>query len=137
MGNDLGKEAVEKLVLAKLETIKNKIPEEYQEVVKSTLKSILQATEERAKDKMIAVFGDAVDGPMEIQQDYTQFTPRGHYTDSSLLRTYFMGMKWFMREKLYFNDMQQTKASLIMVNNIKNEELSDFNTLYDFIQKLI
>lgn len=137
MWNDLGQKDVEKLITKRLETIQNKIPEEYQEIVKSTINSILKATEDRAEDKIIKVFADNVDNPIDIKQDYTQFTPRWHYTDSSLLRTYFMWMKWFMREKLHFNDMQQTKASLIMVNNIKNNELSDFNKLYDFIGKLI
>lgn len=137
MWNDLAKEDVEKLIIARLDSINNKIPTEYQDAVKSTMTSILQATSNRAEDKMLAVFGTNVDSPMNIQQDYTQFTPRGHYTDSSLLRTYFLGMKWFMREKLYFNDIEQTKASLVMINNIKNDELSSFNELYDSIQNLI
>jgi hypothetical protein len=48
-----------------------------------------------------------------------------------------MGMKRFMREKLYFRDGEQTKASLVMINNIKDQELASFSQLYDFIQKLI
>ena len=48
-----------------------------------------------------------------------------------------MGMKRFMREKLYFNDSQQAITALLMVNNIKNSELEQFAQLYDFIQKLI
>ena len=48
-----------------------------------------------------------------------------------------MGMKWFMREKLYFRDAQQAKASLVMINNIQAKELVNFSQLYDFIQKLI
>jgi hypothetical protein len=48
-----------------------------------------------------------------------------------------MGMKRFMREKLYFRDIEQAKISLIMINNIKDDELSNFNKLYDFIGKLI
>jgi hypothetical protein len=37
-----------------------------------------------------------------IMQDYTQFAPRSHYTDNAELKTYFMAMKWLMREKFYF-----------------------------------
>jgi len=135
--NDLSQEDIDKLILAKLNNIQNKIPEEYKTAVQSTIKSILEATSNRAEDKMLVVLGTEVDSPMNIQQDYTQFTPRWHYTDSSLLRTYFIGMKWFMREKLYFNNIEQTKTSLVMVNNIKNDELANFNKLYNFIQKLI
>lgn len=42
-----------------------------------------------------------------------------------------------MREKLFFTDKKIATAGLIMVNNIKNEELKQFNTFYNFIQKLI
>jgi hypothetical protein len=48
-----------------------------------------------------------------------------------------MGMKRFMREKLYFNDSKQAVAALLMINNIKNTELESFSQLYDFIEKLI
>ena len=36
-----------------------------------------------------------------IDQDYTQFRPRSHYTNSSFLKTYFMATKWLMRERFY------------------------------------
>jgi hypothetical protein len=58
----------------------------------------------------------------EIQQDYTQFTPRSHYTDNAELKTYFMAMKWLMREKFYFGDDKLTDAALVMVNNISDED---------------
>jgi hypothetical protein len=48
-----------------------------------------------------------------------------------------MGMKRFMREKLYFRDSQQATTALIMINNIQNKELEKFSVLYDFIKKLI
>lgn len=137
MWNDLTKKDIDNLIMKRLASINNKIPEEYQNIVKLTLSDILEATKDRWEDRILEMFSNNGDDKIEIQQDYTQFTPRWHYTDSSLLSTYFMGMKWFMREKLHFNDMRQTEASLIMVNNIKNDELSKFNKLYDFIAKLI
>jgi hypothetical protein len=57
-----------------------------------------------------------------IMQDYTQFTPRSHYTDNAELKTYFMAMKWLMREKFYFGDDKLTDAALVMVNNISDED---------------
>jgi hypothetical protein len=48
-----------------------------------------------------------------------------------------MAMKRFMREKLYFKDSNISKAGLIMINNIKNQELTNFNSFYGFIKKLI
>ena len=42
-----------------------------------------------------------------------------------------------MREKLFFADKKVATAALIMVDNIKNDDLTEFNTFYIFIQKLI
>ena len=72
-----------------------------------------------------------------LKFDFTQFTPRAHYTTDSLLKTYFMGMKWLMREKLFFADTNVAAASLVMVNNIKSSDLTHFNDFYSFIQRLI
>jgi hypothetical protein len=72
-----------------------------------------------------------------LKFDYTQFKPRAHYTTDSLLKTYFMAMKWMMREKLFFADQTVAGASLVMVNNIKSNDLTQFTKFYNFIQKLI
>ena len=72
-----------------------------------------------------------------LKFDYTQFKPRAHYTTDSLLKTYFIAMKRLMREKLFFADKKVATAALIMVDNIKNDDLTEFSTFYNFIQKLI
>jgi len=72
-----------------------------------------------------------------LKFDYSQFKPRAHYTTDSLLKTYFIAMKWLMREKLFFADKKVATAGLIMVDNIKNDDLTEFTTFYNFIQKLI
>src|SRR5574344_1996142 len=134
---DLTNEEIKALSLQKLANIESKIPTFYQEAVKTTLQNIFAADQSREKDPLLITLAGTNSEAIDIQQDYTQFTPRSHYTKSSLLKTYFMGMKWFMREKLYFRDSEQTKASLVMINNIQNEELTSFSQLYDAIQKLI
>lgn len=53
------------------------------------------------------------------------------------MKTYFMAMKWLMREKLFFADKDVAGAALVMVNNIKSNDLTQFTTFYNFIQKLI
>ena len=72
-----------------------------------------------------------------LKFDYSQFKPRAHYTTDSFLKTYFMGMKRMMREKLYFADKNVAAAALIMINNITDNDLKNFTTFYTFIQKLI
>ena len=73
----------------------------------------------------------------EIKQDYTQFTPRSHYTDNAELKTYFMAMKWLMREKFYFWDKKLTKTAMIMTANITPEEQNQLSNLSEKIKKLI
>ena len=72
-----------------------------------------------------------------IMQDYTQFTPRSHYTDNAELKTYFMAMKWLMREKFYFWDDKLTNAALVMVSNISDEDTAKLWELSAKIKKLI
>ena len=72
-----------------------------------------------------------------INQDYTQFTPRSHYTDNAELKTYFMAMKWLMREKFYFGDDKLTNAALVMVSNISDEDIQKLAELSEKIKKLI
>ena len=72
-----------------------------------------------------------------IMQDYTQFAPRSHYTDNAELKTYFMAMKWLMREKFYFWDDKLTNAALVMVSNISDEDTAKLWELSAKIKKLI
>jgi len=134
---DLNDADINTLSMNTLARIQSQIPQTYQAAVTTTLQNIFEASQSRAPDSLLAVLGWTSSGVIDVQQDYTQFTPRSHYTNSSLLKTYFMGMKRFMREKLYFNDSQQATTALLMINNIKNWELEQFSQLYDFIQKLI
>jgi len=72
-----------------------------------------------------------------ISQDYTQFTPRSHYTDNAELKTYFMAMKWLIREKFYFGDDKLLNAALIMVSNISDEDTKKLSDLSEKIKKLV
>ena len=63
--------------------------------------------------------------------------PRSHYTDYAELKTYFMAMKWLMREKFYFGDDKLVNAALVMVNNISDEDTAKLWELSAKIKKLI
>ncbi|MDR0282487.1 MAG: DUF3160 domain-containing protein [Candidatus Peribacteria bacterium] len=111
----------------------------YQKLIPQIVEKILKANDERAADDFLAIFADDfLNQPdIQIQQDYTQFKPRAHYTDSSLLKTYFMAMKWLMREKFYFGSSKLTQAAFVMVNTIKDEDLQELNQLSEQIKNLI
>ena len=48
-----------------------------------------------------------------------------------------MGMKWLMREKLYFSKPDLAKAGLIMTNNITNKDLEKVALLQEFVKKIV
>lgn len=95
----------------------------YATEVEQSIQAILSGTDTENTDILLSGFVGPFDPTFDIKQDYTQFVPRSHYTESSLLKTYFMGMKWLMREKLYFSQADLAKASLIMNQNITDKEL--------------
>ena len=138
---DLSDEQVQKLIIARQKTIIAKLPAEYQQAMQDTLTDIFKADNSKGKNTLLETFSPTLIsnfGAMDtLKFDYTQFKPRAHYTTDSLLKTYFMSMKWLMREKLFFADKNVATAALIMVNNIQDTDLTQFTTFYNFIQKLI
>jgi len=138
---DLSNEQLQKLIIERQKWLLSKLWNNYQQAVQDTLNEILQATNAEGNNILLETFSSNMMDNFwwfnALKFDYTQFKPRAHYTTDSLLKTYFMAMKWLMREKLFFADKNIAAAWLIMVNNIKNEDLSQFNTFYTFIQKLI
>jgi hypothetical protein len=107
-----------------------------QELVNEILDHIFDANETTPDTLLMSYSPDFIvlNG---ILQDYTQFVPRSHYTDNAELKTYFMAMKWLMREKFYFGDDKLLNTALIMVNNISVEDTIKLSELSDKIKKLI
>ena len=100
--SDFSDETLKDYLNPRFEQIIAKVDSKYQSALKDTWKSIWEAKEPKARDHLLSVYSPDFIRDQAIQQDYTQFKPRSHYTNSSFLKTYFMGMKWLMREKLYF-----------------------------------
>jgi hypothetical protein len=72
------------------------------------------------------------------KEDYTQYVPRGHYTESEQLEAYFKTMMWFgrMRFALLTNDVvdvEQTRAAILLTWMVTGNE-STYNVwqrIYD------
>ena len=109
----------------------------YKEVVPDIIQEVLSANKLEDFDPFLYSFSPRFIVKYKIKQDYTQFTPRSHYTDNAELKTYFMAMKWLMREKFYFGDNNLTDAALIMANNITDEDTQRLSELSTKIKKLI
>jgi hypothetical protein len=91
-----------------MKKITAKLSPAYQKSIEETMNEIIKSDNSNGKNILLETFSpdlmksfEAFDG---LKFDYTQFKPRAHYTTDSLLKTYFMAMKWMMREKLYFAD---------------------------------
>lgn len=134
---DLSDEAIAKIIQDRTKEFLQKYPNQYSWEIQESINQILKWMSSNTQDVLLVGFVKDLDPNFSIKQDYTQFVPRSHYRDSSLLKTYFMSMKWLMREKLYFSQMDTAKASLIMVNNISDQELQGINSLQSFVKSVV
>ena len=126
------KEKLNKILNEKIKSF----PKDIQKVIKEEFNNILKA-KEKLTDPLINYFFWNIDNNITITQDFTQFKPRSHYTTDSLLKTYFMWMKWLMREKFYFKNFELAKSALILVNNLDQNDLQDIENIQTFVKKLI
>ena len=114
----------------------SKLDSANQELMNKILEQIFAANETTPDPFLMSYSPDFI-AVNEIKQDYTQFAPRSHYTDNAELKTYFMAMKWLMREKFYFWDDKLVNAALVMVSNISDEDTAKLWELSAKIKKLI
>lgn len=135
--SDFADETLRDYLNPRFEKIVAKVDSKYQSALKNTRNAIWEAKEPKATDYLLNQFSPDFIRDQSIQQDYTQFKPRSHYTNSSFLKTYFMGMKWLMREKLYFWDPKLANTALTMINQIPDKELKEVLQLQEAILQLI
>ncbi len=129
-------EKIKEIIISNENKYLNKLDSWYPELVSNTINQILSSNY-LGIDPFLASFSPRFIMGNKIMQDYTQFTPRSHYTDNAELKTYFMAMKWLMREKFYFWDDKLTNAALVMVSNISDEDTAKLWELSAKIKKLI
>jgi hypothetical protein len=76
---------------------------------------------------------------VDFKVDFTQFTPRGSYTSSSLRREYFRGMKWYIMVPFFIKSPELTTyafaATQLMSENPAS--LQDYNKLESAIEFLV
>ncbi|MDO5715152.1 MAG: DUF3160 domain-containing protein [Tissierellia bacterium] len=103
------------------------IPQEVNEILQAELKSIEQKEINESR-----ITGQLV--------NYTQFTPRGHYTSSDELKTYFKAVMWYSQIKLYpYIDKKPAEDQLISIFLITKNMFSDEEMYekYDDITKTL
>lgn len=129
-------EEIHNIIKKNAEQYLSKLDSADKELISGILEKIFNANATVPDEFLMSYSPDFV-AINQILQDYTQFTPRSHYTDNAELKTYFMAMKWLMREKFYFGDDKLTNAALVMVSNITDEESQKLSELSEKIKKLV
>ena len=130
-------EEIKKIIENNEQIYLNKLSPLYKKTIPGIIDEVLSANTLEDFDPFLGSYSPKFIEENNIKQDYTQFMPRSHYTDNAELKTYFMAMKWLMREKFYFGDKNLTDAALIMVNNITDEDTQRLSELSAKIKKLI
>ena len=65
-----------------------------------------------------------------IQEDYTQYAPRGYYTTSEELSAYFRAMMWYGRLTFRQSDEDQTRSALLMTLALTGDARTAWERIY-------
>jgi hypothetical protein len=68
-------------------------------------------------------------GP-DMQEDYTQFTPRSHYTENVILRDYFRAMMFYGQMNFLLNSPELTRDAANMSAFLTGDQLKQWESIY-------
>jgi hypothetical protein len=68
----------------------------------------------------------------QSKEDYSQYIPRGHYTKSDLLRSYFKSMMWYGRLTFRFNTDDEIKSAILITLQLNDKtSLGSWEKIYE------
>ena len=80
-------------------------------------------------DKVMSAQGIDVCLISELNEDYSQYKPRGYYDGNEKLEKYFRAMMWYGRIPFSMESEEKIKSTLLMCNAISQED-TDYNSIY-------
>lgn len=87
-------------------------------VIDSRLDEGTRARVRTELDRVIAASGTMpstlFDPPTGFEEDYSQFTPRGHYVKTPALTSYFLAVMWLSRVPLYFSSDKALRSTVLL-----------------------
>lgn len=115
-------------ILANLEGMKENIPNESYKMALSELKLVLDNKQVMSSP----IFGKYLQNAnITEMQDYTQFTPRSHYTKNSVLRSYFRVMMWYGRNNFALVSPELTRDAMNLTMIVKKSgQLQNWEYIY-------
>lgn len=119
-------------VAARLLDPKSEIPSFVSGEVTEELKLIADHRETFTPSPVMNM-GNTDAGPVEaLKEDYTQYQPRGHYTKSDELKTYFQTMMWYGRMTFRVSNEDETKSAVLATLLLSHQEDYDrWNRIYE------
>jgi hypothetical protein len=115
-------------ILSILEELKATIPPLSYQKAQAELNLILDAESIQSSplfDEFLSSAG------LTSPQDYTQFTPRSHYSKNSVLRSYFRAMMWYGRSNFLLKSPELTRDALNISLLTKNTgQLKNWEYVY-------
>lgn len=104
-------------------------------IVRSEVEAELQLISDHGKIAPSAVMnmGNPGADPVEIlNEDYTQYIPRGHYTKSRDLKSYFQAMMWYGRMTFRASQEDETKSAALITRLLSSQKSYDsWNSIYE------
>lgn len=104
-------------LMVTLASYEDRVPVEIYDLAKSELELISKAE---------GLASSPIFGPFkpETMEDYTQYTPRSHYTKNSVLRTYFRAMIWYGRGGFDVKSLDLTRDAANVVWALNSVEVN-------------
>ncbi|MFA5536910.1 MAG: DUF3160 domain-containing protein [Bacillota bacterium] len=117
-------------VAAKLLDSKTAIPDEVLEEVKAEL--FLINKQEGIATSPLMNLGQDVNLLDAFKEDYSQYIPRGHYTGSEQLKSYFKAMMWSGRMTFRANNEDETRSAVLMTLALESKQNKEkWETIYE------
>ena len=104
---------------------KTAIPADVKQMVEDELEKINRADGIDGS----AIFSDPYAG-FELVEDYTQYKPRGYYTESEQLQKYFKAMMWFGRIGFCSDEDLMVRAGVLTTLSMTGEALEKWEHIY-------
>lgn len=92
------------------------VPEHVQQLADQELE-LIEAHSQNVVSPIWLMGGEAADD--QLIEDYSQYVPRGHYTRSEELKTYFKTMMWYGRLTYRLKIPAETQRALLMIQAMR------------------
>lgn len=100
--------------------------------VNSELKLIADHQETFTPSPIMNLGNSSADPTELLNEDYTQYIPRGHYTKSDELKTYFQTMMWYGRMTFRASQEDETKSAVLATLLLNSQEdYARWNSIYE------